>query len=90
MHNTLYLSFYGNQIVIHANTLLQSALVSILFTLAFTPAIVLLAYYSTELDDDCADLCIECSGGNGECDETAYDYLMNISVTLITCVVRYS
>ena len=86
MHNTLYLSFYGNQVVIHVHTLLQNALVSILFTLAFIAAVVPLAHYYNEVDDNCVDF----SDGSGECDETASDYLSNILATSIICLVRYS
>ena len=84
------MSFYGNQVVIHAYTILQSALISILFSLAFIAGTVPLGVYSNELDDDCDYICFDCSGDNDKCDETTFDNLENVSTTSFACVVRYS
>ena len=74
----------------HACTVLQNALVSILFLLAFIAGIVPLGFYANMLLDDCDDTCFDCgSGDNGKCDETASDYQFNVSVTLFICMVRY-
>ena len=68
----------------------KSTLGSILFLLAFIAGIVPLVCYSGELNDDCDEICIECSGDNNKCDEATFDNLDNVTETSLICMVRYS
>ena len=79
---------------LHGCAILQNAIVSPLFSLAFVAEGVLLGICSSNLVDNCEGMCLdlECGSGgsnyHGQCDKTAYDYIDNVSTLTFGCMVR--